>query len=84
MDIANYLGSVAGALTTIAFVPQLIQVVKTKSTKDISLLMFIIFTSGVTCWTIYGILIKEIPIIVANSIVFVLALVILGYKIKYK
>ncbi len=84
MDFINVIGIVAGTLTTIAFVPQLIQVVKTKSTKDISLIMFIVFSMGVSCWLVYGILIYSWPVIIANAIVFVLALVILSYKIRYK
>lgn len=80
----DILGSIAGALTTISFLPQLIQVVRTKSTKDISLSMFIIFSAGVICWCIYGILVKSTPMVVANGIVFVFAAIILGHKIKYK
>ena len=80
----KYIGFFAGFCTTIAFIPQALKVWKTKSTKDISLLMFLIFTTGVISWLFYGILISDFPIIVANSITLLLSIFILFYKIKYK
>ena len=82
-NIIIYIGFFAGFCTTIAFLPQAIKTWKTKSTKDISLLMFLIFITGVFFWLIYGILINELPLIVANAITLVLALSILVAKIKY-
>ncbi len=82
--VLKYIGFVAAFCTTFAFLPQAIKVWKTKSTKDISLFMFIIFTFGVFSWLIYGISISDKPIILANSITLVLSLFILIYKIKYK
>lgn len=78
------IGMVAAVLTTIAFIPQLVVVVKTKSTKDISLAMFIIFSTGVFLWLAYGTLIWDWPLIIANAVTFILAMIILAYKIKYK
>ena len=80
----KYIGFLAAFCTTFAFIPQAVKVWKTKSTKDISLYMFIIFTVGVFSWLIYGITISDMPIILANSVTLVLSLFILIYKIKYK
>ena len=80
----TYIGYIAGICTTIAFLPQVIKVYNTKSTKDISLGMFIIFTFGVFCWLIYGLIIQDIPIILANLVTIFLASFILISKIKYK
>jgi len=80
----TYIGFFAAFCTTIAFLPQAIKVYKTKSTKDISLYMFLIFTIGTFCWLIYGVIISSIPIILANTITLVLSFFILIYKIKYK
>ncbi len=80
----EFFGYAAGILTTIAFFPQLLQVAKTKSTKDISLGMFLIFCTGVMCWLIYGVVLGSLPMIVFNALIFVQAFIILGYKIKYK
>jgi len=82
--IINYIGFFAAFCTTIAFLPQAIKVYKTKSTKDISLYMFLIFTLGVLSWLIYGIAISDLPIILANAVTLVLSFFILIYKLKFK
>ncbi len=73
---------IAAALTTIAFLPQVIRVYKTKSTEDISLLMFCLFTTGIFLWLLYGIFLKDFPIIIANTITLLLSAYILYNKIK--
>ena len=82
--IINYIGFFAAFCTTTSFLPQVIKVYKTKSTKDISLYMFLIFTIGTFCWLIYGILESSLPIIIANTITLILSAIILLYKIKFK
>jgi MtN3 and saliva related transmembrane protein len=84
LDLKFMTGMAAGALTTISFLPQLIKVIKTRSTHDISLGMFALFCTGVCLWLLYGIMLNEAPIILFNSITLVLAAAILGFKIKYK
>ena len=81
---SEYIGFFAAFCTTVAFLPQALKVYKTKSTKDISLSMFIIFTVGVLSWLLYGINISDLPIILANSITLILSIFILIYKIKFK
>lgn len=83
MDITLILGLLAGTMTTIAFLPQLIQTWKTRSAKDVSLGMFLIFTTGVLLWVIYGLMIQSLPIIAANMVTLVLAGAILVLKFKY-
>jgi len=83
MDFTTITGLVAGTLTTIAFLPQLIQTWKTRSAKDVSLGMFLIFTTGVVVWVIYGHMIQSLPIIAANAVTLVLAGAILVLKLKY-
>lgn len=78
----DMIGFAAAACTTIAFIPQAVKVYKFKSTKDISLGMFVLMTAGVFCWLVYGILLNSLPIILANTITFLLALYILLMKIK--
>lgn len=82
--MTELIGSFAGACTTLSLVPQVIKTLKTKSTKDVSLGMFVIFTLGVILWLVYGFLTASISMIVANSLTFVLAAVILICKLKYK
>lgn len=78
------LGIAAGTLTTISFIPQVIKIYKMKDAKELSLLTFCIFSFGVFLWLVYGILIKEWPIILANGITLVLIFMIIGMKIKYR
>lgn len=82
MDITNWIGTLAGILTTIAFIPQVAKTWKTKSAGDISLLMFLLFSSGVLLWLIYGVLLHALPIIVANGITLSLSASILVLKLK--
>ncbi len=82
--ILKYIGFFAAFCTTFAFFPQAIKVWKTKSTKDISLYMFIIFTTGVFSWLVYGITISNLPIIIANALTLFLSIFILIFKLKYK
>lgn len=82
----NYIliiGLVAAAFTTFAFLPQSIKAIRTKHTKDISLSMLIMLLVGIAMWVIYGIFIKDIPLISANSISFVLMVTMLFLKLKY-
>ena len=84
MTAITMLGLVAASLTTVAFIPQVHKTWKTKSAKDLSLGMYLIFTSGVILWLIYGILKEDIPIIAANVVTLSLTLVLLYFKIFYK
>lgn len=84
MEIANWIGFVAGTLTTIAFLPQLERTWRTKSADDMSLAMLLTFTTGVFLWLIYGLYLMAWPIIATNAITFVLTLAILVLKVKYQ
>ncbi|MBE9231509.1 MAG: SemiSWEET transporter [Cuspidothrix sp.] len=84
MDLITILGLVAGALTTIAFLPQMFQIWRTKSAKDVSYIMLIIFMSGLFLWLIYGIILGALPVILANGVSLFFNLIILWLKIKYR
>ena len=77
------LGMIAGTLTTIAFVPQVLKIYQSKSAKDVSYLMFSIFSAGIVFWLIYGILIDSAPIIASNVVTLTLSVIILALKIRY-
>ena len=81
---SDVLGMVAGTLTTVAFVPQVLKTWRSKSAKDVSYSMFLIFTAGVLCWLFYGIVINAAPIIIANSVTLVLAFTMLVMKFIYR
>ena len=78
------LGYLAGALTTVSLVPQVIQVYRTRSTQDVSLGMFLLFSLGVLAWLLYGLWIDSPPVIVANARTLVLALSVLWAKWRWR
>ena len=78
------LGLVAGTLTTLSFLPQVIKAWKSRSTRDISLGMFAMFCTGVFLWVVYGLLVGDLPVIVANVVTFLLAATILVLKLRYR
>jgi len=84
MDNVTLIGLAAAFLTTLAFLPQVIKVWRTRSTKDISLLTFLCFCSGVILWLIYGIIINNLPLIAANGVTLILSGTILIFKLRYK
>ncbi len=83
MEAIDLVGYVAATLTTAAFLPQVVRVWQSQSTKDLSLSTLISFIVGVFMWLIYGLLVKSAPIIVANAVTLVLNLVILRFKLKH-
>lgn len=84
MESASTLGFIAGILTTVAFIPQVVKIWKSKHTQDISLGMFVIFSARVFLWLLYGVQIGATPVVIANTVTLGLALTILIFKIKYK
>lgn len=83
MEWIEILGLAAGFMTTASFLPQAVKVWRSKSTKDVSLGMFLMMCLGVFLWLVYGVMKGDMPIIAANSITLGLALSILVCKIKY-
>jgi MtN3 and saliva related transmembrane protein len=82
-EVAEAIGLMAGVLTTLSFLPQVRQTWRTKSTKDISLPMFLSFCTGVLLWLVYGMMIHSLPVILANGVTFVLSGAILIMKLKW-
>ena len=82
-EVVPLIGFVAATLTTIAFVPQLIRIWRTRSAKDISLGMYALFTLGIVLWLVYGILIESWPLIAANCVTLLLAGGVLVMKIRF-
>lgn len=78
------LGFLAAVLTTVSFVPQVYKIYRTKRAEDVSTPMFVIFSTGVLFWLIYGVSMKSMPLILANAITLVLALMVLFLKWKYR
>jgi MtN3 and saliva related transmembrane protein len=80
--MANVLGTLAGTLTTISFIPQVMKTWRTRRADDLSLGMLLLFTAGVALWEIYGWMIGAVPVIAANGVTVVLAIVMIVLKLR--
>ena len=78
------IGYTAAALTTVANLPQTYKIIKTRSTKDISIVTYFMLTLGCGLWVTYGILNNDIPLIIANGISTTICLLILLIKLMSK
>ena len=81
---AEFIGYVAAFLTTISFFPQAVKTLRSGDTRSISLGMYALFTSGVTLWSIYGVMVADGPVLIANLITLIPAAVVLQRKIAAK
>lgn len=85
MDIAvTVVGLGAGTLTTLAFIPQVVRIWRTRSTRDISLPTFAALALGTTLWLTYGILLDDVPLMAANGITLGLIAAVLWGKLTFK
>lgn len=78
------LGLLAGFLTTVSFLPQVIKSLKTRHMDDFNIWFLILMIVGLSLWTVYGFMIKQLPIIIANIATISLNLILLALKIKYQ
>lgn len=83
MNFLEILGLTAGTITSITFLPQVIQIWKTKSAKDISLGMLGLLMLGVSMWLAYGIIVKDIAIIYTNSMVLAMSFIMAYFKFRF-
>ncbi len=84
MDMIVTIGYIAGFLTTVSFVPQVLRAWKLRETRDISLAMLVLFALGVCLWAVYGIWIDSLPVIAANLISLILILLLIWLKMRYR
>jgi len=84
MFLTEIFGYCAAVLTTVSFVPQAWHTFKTRDVRGISLGMYSVFTFGVACWLIYGLLLGAWPVVIANVITLALAGGILVMKLRFR
>ena len=84
MSLISFLGFVAAFCTTVAFLPQVIKTYKSKSTKDLSGVMATLLVTGVALWLVYGLLIMDWPVIIANFLTLTMVMTLLFFKLRYK
>ena len=78
------IGMVAGTISSVTFLPQVVKTWQSKSAKDISLWMFLLVTLSVIMWLIYGLFLNSVPIIYTNSMVLIMSLIMLYFKWRFK
>ena len=83
MLFRSVVGYAAGFLDTAAFVPQVAKTFRERSTRDISLGMYVLFCSGVGLWLVYGLLIASWPVVASNFVTLVLAGAVLILKLTH-
>jgi MtN3 and saliva related transmembrane protein len=83
VSLETLVSAVAATLTTAAFVPQALHIIRHKETRAISLQMYVVFAIGVAFWLLFGVMIVNWPMIVANTITLGLAVAILAMKLRY-
>ena len=84
MTIITGIGYCAGSLTSLGFIPQVVKGFQTKHMKDVALWQPILFTIGMVMWLIYGILLREMPMIPANTLAVILNAIVIWQKLAYK
>lgn len=84
MELVSILGLIAGGLTSLAFFPQAIKVIKSRDTKSLSLIMYLAFTVGIILWLIYGIVRRDLALFSANIVILGPAVLILFFKMTEK
>jgi MtN3 and saliva related transmembrane protein len=83
MSFVSLVGFGAGTLCTLAYLPQALHSFRTKSVRDISLVMLVSLNVGLVLWVAYGFLIHSLPIILPNAVTFFLAFPLLIMKLRY-
>jgi MtN3 and saliva related transmembrane protein len=84
MTLADWIGVVSGTLTSVAFLPQVLRVWRTRSAHDLSVGMYAVFVAGVCGWLLYGVLIHAWPVVAANAVTLLLASAVLVLKLYFE
>ncbi|GFE58442.1 SemiSWEET family sugar transporter [Geobacter sp. AOG1] len=80
----TWLGLIAGAVTSFAAVPQVVRTYRTRHARDISIWQPILLTAGMALWLVYGILLKDVPLITANLFSLLCYGILIVLKIRYR
>jgi MtN3 and saliva related transmembrane protein len=83
MSAITAIGLVAAFLTTSALIPQALRAWRTRSTGDLSLPAYLAYVTGIALWLIYGLILRDPPLIFANAVSLMLGLAILGLKLRH-
>lgn len=82
-SVIPFIGLAAAFVTTVCWLPQAIRIIRTRETRAISLAAYGAFAFGLVLWLAYGILLSDLPLILANTVTLALQLTIIGLKLRY-
>jgi MtN3 and saliva related transmembrane protein len=82
--MADLVGYIAACFTTFSLLPQILRIWRLKEARDVSLFLPLMIVVGSVLWSVYGILISSVPVIVANAIALVIALITVFFTIRYR
>ncbi|WP_437678718.1 SemiSWEET transporter [Sorangium sp. So ce131] len=83
LEAVTAIGLIAATLTTISFLPQVLRTLRTRDTRSISVGMYATLVAGVGLWLVYGLLTRDMPIIIANAITFLFSGTVFVLKLRY-
>lgn len=83
MSLENIIGILAGTLTSISALPQLIKIIKEKKGSDVSYAMLFVLVTGLGTWVVYGVLKNDLPVMITNAVAVVINLLIIIFKKLY-
>lgn len=81
--VFEVIGSIAAVITTLAWLPQIMKILRERQARDISLTTTMALASGVFLWVVYGVAIGSIPVIVSNSVTFLFIALIVCLKLRF-
>jgi MtN3 and saliva related transmembrane protein len=84
MDYIQIAGHLGAFLSSVTFIPQVYRVWKTKSANDLSMTMMVIVFTSTLIWLVYGVALMLWPVILANSVIAVLSLMLIYFKLTFK
>ncbi len=84
MEWTEIMGHIGALLSSITFIPQVLQAWKTKSVGDLSMNMLLIVFTSTIVWLVYAFSLNLLPVIIANSIIFILSTVLIYFKLTFK
>jgi MtN3 and saliva related transmembrane protein len=82
--MVDTIGYIAACFTTFSLLPQILRIMRLKEARDVSLFLPLMIVIGSALWSVYGILIRSAPVIAANGVALVIALVTVFFTVRYR
>lgn len=84
IEMADLIGYIAACFTTFSLLPQILRIWRLKEARDVSVFLPLMIVIGSVLWSVYGVLIKSVPVIAANGVALIIALITVFFTIRYR